>query len=55
MKNADAPGHVRGESLFIDDLPTPHDLLHAAVFTSPVARGRGSWRCGALARLPPGA
>jgi xanthine dehydrogenase large subunit len=36
----DAAQHVRGESLFVDDLPQPSGLLHAAVFGSPVAHGR---------------
>ncbi len=35
----DARLHVRGSSLFVDDLPEPPRLLHAAVVTSPVARG----------------
>jgi xanthine dehydrogenase large subunit len=32
--------HVRGESQFIDDLPEPRHLLHAAVVVSPIAHGR---------------
>ncbi len=40
MKNTDVRMHVRGRSLFIDDIPNPEDLLHAVLFTSPVARGR---------------
>ncbi len=31
--------HVRGESLFVGDLPRPADTLYAAVFTSSVAAG----------------
>ncbi len=31
--------HVRGTSQFVDDVPTPADCLHAALFTSPVACG----------------
>ncbi len=40
MKNTDMEMHVRGRSLFIDDIPTPENLLHAVLFTSPVAAGR---------------
>ena len=36
----DAIGHVRGESLFVDDLPEPAGILHAAVCVSPVPHGR---------------
>jgi xanthine dehydrogenase large subunit len=32
--------HVRGESQFVDDRLVPAGVLHAAVFVSPVARGR---------------
>ncbi len=39
MKNIDTPRHVRGESLFLDDISAPDGLLHASIFTSPVARG----------------
>ncbi|HOT97058.1 MAG TPA: molybdopterin-dependent oxidoreductase [bacterium] len=38
--NLDSVLHLRGESQFIDDRPAPAGTLHAAVFTSPVARGR---------------
>ncbi len=31
--------HVRGTSQFVDDLATPAGCLHAALYTSPVARG----------------
>lgn len=40
MKNEDMQMHVRGASLFIDDIKAPGGCLHAALFTSPVARGR---------------
>ncbi len=40
MKNIDANGHVRGESLFIDDILTKKHTLHAAVFSSPVAHAK---------------
>jgi xanthine dehydrogenase large subunit len=39
LKNADSPMHVRGESLFLDDLPEPEGLLFAAVCASPIAHG----------------
>ncbi len=39
MKNDDMLMHVRGASLFVDDIPAP-GCLHAVLFTSPVARGR---------------
>ena len=37
MKNIDANGHVRGESLFIDDILTKQNTLHAVVLGSDVA------------------
>ncbi len=40
MRNDDMLMHVRGASLFVDDIPTPAGCLHAVLFTSPVARGR---------------
>ena len=40
MKNYDWIQHVRGESLFVDDLTPPEGTLHAAVFSSPIAHGR---------------
>ncbi len=40
MNNTDLTLHVRGTSQFVDDIPTPAGCLHAALFTSPVARGR---------------
>lgn len=40
MKHADLAMHVRGASQFVDDIPVAGDCLHAALFTSPVARGR---------------
>ena len=39
MKFTDVEGHVRGDSRFVDDLPEPAGLLHAAVFVSPCAHG----------------
>lgn len=40
MKNTDANGHVRGESLFIDDILTKQNCLHAAVLASDVAHAK---------------
>lgn len=39
MKNVDAISHVRGESLYLDDLPVFQGTLYAAVYDSPVAHG----------------
>ncbi len=40
MSAADHEAHVRGESLFVVDLPEPEGLLHAAVLASSAAHGR---------------
>jgi len=40
MKNIDSYTHVRGESVFIDDIPLVNDTLYAAAFDSPVAHGK---------------
>ena len=40
MKNFDIPLHTRGESVFLDDIPTLEGLLYAAVFPSPLAHGK---------------
>lgn len=40
MRTDDLHLHVRGESIFVDDLPSPAGGLHAAVLGSSVARGR---------------
>lgn len=40
MKNYDWTQHVRGESLFVDDLSNPEGTLHAAVFSSPIVHGK---------------
>ncbi|TAE29630.1 MAG: xanthine dehydrogenase [Cytophagales bacterium] len=39
MKNIDSYSHVRGESLYLDDLPVVQGTLYACVFGSPVAHG----------------
>ncbi len=40
MKNIDSDKHLRGESLYLDDLPLLQGSLHAMVFGSPVAHGK---------------
>lgn len=40
MKSADAIKHVKGESIFIDDMPIPEGTLFASVFDSPIAHGK---------------
>jgi xanthine dehydrogenase large subunit len=39
MQNIDAYTHVRGESVYLDDIPEIAGTLYAAVFDSPVAHG----------------
>lgn len=39
MKNIDSRGHVRGESIYLDDIPVQRGTLYAAVFDSPCAHG----------------
>ncbi|MFZ1676875.1 MAG: molybdopterin cofactor-binding domain-containing protein, partial [Saprospiraceae bacterium] len=39
MTNTDAYGHVRGESVYLDDIPLIHNTLFACVFDSPIAHG----------------
>ena len=38
-KHIDSHLHVRGESQYVDDVPSPPDMLHAAVTGSPKAHG----------------
>lgn len=40
MKNKDAFGHVRGESLFVDDINVKQGTLHSIVFDSTCAHGK---------------
>ena len=40
MKNVDSKSHVRGESVYLDDIPLVEGTLFACVFDSPVARGK---------------
>ena len=38
--NADAPGHVTGRSIYVDDIPAMEGLLYLRIFDSPVGRGK---------------
>ena len=40
MKNIDSYTHLRGESVYLDDIPVINGTLYAAVFDSPVAHGK---------------
>jgi xanthine dehydrogenase large subunit len=40
MKNIDSKSHVRGESIYLDDIPLVQGTLFACVFDSPVAHGK---------------
>ena len=40
MKNLDSKSHVRGESVYLDDVPLVQGTLFACVFDSPVAHGK---------------
>lgn len=40
MKNIDTYTHVRGESVYVDDIPVIDGTLYAAVFDSPIAHGK---------------
>lgn len=39
MKNIDSATHLRGESIYLDDIPTIHGTLYGAAFGSPEAHG----------------
>ena len=39
MKNLDSKSHVRGESIYLDDIPLIQGTLFACVYDSPVAHG----------------
>ena len=39
MSNPDIKMHVRGESIFVDDISPPDSTLYAVIFTSPEAKG----------------
>ena len=40
MKNIDSHSHVRGESIYLDDIPLVRGTLYASVFDSPIAHGK---------------
>jgi xanthine dehydrogenase large subunit len=40
MKNIDSYTHVRGESVYLDDIPVVNGTLYAAVFDSTIAHGK---------------
>ncbi len=40
MKSSDTRKHVRGESIFVDDMPVPSGTLYASVFDSSIAHGK---------------
>jgi len=39
IKNVDSKSHVRGESIYLDDIPLVEGTLYACVYDSPVAHG----------------
>ncbi len=43
MKNIDSQSHVRGESIYLDDIPLVQGTLYACVFDSPIAHGKLTW------------
>lgn len=40
MRNIDSHSHVRGESIYLDDIPLVQGTVFACVFDSPVAHGK---------------
>ena len=40
IKNLDSYTHVRGESLYVDDINIRQGTFHAVVFDSPKAHGK---------------
>ena len=54
MTHVDSHLHVRGESQYVDDVPPPPGLLHAAVFGSPKAHGIIARLATGAARAAPG-
>jgi len=40
MKNIDSRSHLRGESVYLDDIPVVYGTLYACVFDSPIAYGK---------------
>ena len=54
MTHIDSRLHVRGESQYVDDVPPPPGMLHAAVFGSPKAHGVITRLAADAARAAPG-
>ena len=54
MTHIDSRLHVRGESQYVDDVPPPPRMLHAAVFGSPKAHGVITRLAADAARAAPG-
>src|SRR5947207_13142197 len=40
MQKLDSKFHVRGESIYLDDIPVVQGTLYACVFDSPIAHGK---------------
>ena len=40
MRNVDTINHIKGQSVYLDDIPVQQGTLFAAIFTSPVAHGK---------------
>src|SRR5687768_9587090 len=40
MQNIDSHSHLRGESVYLDDIPLVQGTQYACVFDSPVAHGK---------------
>jgi len=40
MNSSDVIKHVKGESIFVDDMPVPQGTLYAFVFDSSIAHGK---------------
>lgn len=39
MKNIDSSSHLKGESIYLDDIPVAQGTLYGAVYDSPIAHG----------------
>lgn len=39
MNNIDSESHLRGESIYLDDIPTLQGTMYLAIFDSPIAHG----------------
>jgi len=54
LRHDGAMEHATGKAIYIDDLPEPYGTLHAALVTSPVARGRLTAIDASVAQAMPG-